>query len=262
MSEQGAFFQSDRTDDRPMRHALLWRLAGYLRPQWLALLILLVLMLLGAFLEVLPSELTLRLINRFMGEGSLKGAGPMVAGFFGVLIAGFLVSFARYFLLAKVGQKAMLELRVQLFAHLMGRSTDFFHRNPVGRLMTRVTSDVQNLNEMFASGFVAIVGDALSLLAIVAWMFWTHAGMAMVALVILPFLLVATEFFRRRAGEAFRETQRRYAAINAFLQEQISGMGLVQINGQETRSDQQFKVLNEDYYQAFLRTIFAYAVFF
>ncbi|MBK8789240.1 MAG: hypothetical protein IPO28_03420 [Holophagaceae bacterium] len=93
-------------------------------------------------------------------------------------------------------------------------------------------------------------------------MFWTHAGMAMVALVILPFLLVATEFFRRRAGEAFRETQRRYAAINAFLQEQISGMGLVQINGQEARSDQQFKVLNEDYYQAFLRTIFAYAVFF
>ena len=262
MSEQGAFFQSDRADDRPMRHALLWRLAGYLRPQWVALLGLLVLMTLGAFLEVLPSELTLRLINRFMGEGSLKGAAPLVAGFFGVLIAGFLVSFARYFMLAKVGQKAMLELRVQLFAHLMGRNTDFFHRNPVGRLMTRVTSDVQNLNEMFASGFVAIVGDALSLLAIVAWMFWTHPGMALVALGILPFLLIATEVFRRHAGEAFRETQRRYASINAFLQEQVSGMGLVQINGQEVRSDQQFKVLNEDYYQAFLRTIFAYAVFF
>jgi ATP-binding cassette subfamily B protein len=262
MSEQGAFFQSDRVDERPMRHALLWRLASYLRPQWVALLALLVLMALGAFLEVLPSELTLRLINRFMGQGSLKGAAPLIAGFFGVLVAGFIVSFARYFMLAKVGQKAMLDLRVQLFEHLMGRSTDFFHRNPVGRLMTRVTSDVQNLNEMFASGFVAIVGDALSLLAIVGWMFWTHAGMAMVALVILPFLLVATEFFRRRAGEAFRETQRRYASINAFLQEQISGMGLVQINAQEAHSDKQFRVLNEDYFQAFLRTIFAYAVFF
>jgi len=245
-----------------MRHALLWRLAGYLRPQWAALLALLVLMALGAFLEVLPSELTLRLINRFMDTGSLKGAEPMVAGFFGVLMAGFIVSFARYFLLAKVGQKAMLDLRVQLFEHLLGRSTDFFHRNPVGRLMTRVTSDVQNLNEMFASGFVAIVGDALSLLAIVAWMFWTHAGMAMVALGVLPFLLVATEVFRRRAGEAFRETQRRYASINAFLQEQISGMGLVQVNGQEARSNHQFRGLNEDYFQAFLRTIFAYAVFF
>ena len=262
MSEQGTFFQSDQMDESPVRHTLLWRLAGYLRPQWVALLALLALMSLGAFLEVLPSELTLRLINRFMGSGSLKGAAPMVAGFFGVLVAGFIVSFARYFMLAKVGQRAMLDLRVQLFAHLMGRSTDFFHRNPVGRLMTRVTSDVQNLNEMFASGFVAIVGDALSLLAIVAWMFWTHVGMALVALGILPFLLVATEIFRRRAGDAFRETQRRYAAINAFLQEQISGIGLVQINGQEGRSDQQFQVLNEDYFQAFLRTIFAYAVFF
>ncbi|WP_243320533.1 ABC transporter ATP-binding protein [Geothrix sp. SG200] len=262
MSEQEAYFQSDRMDQRPMRHTLLWRLAGYLRPQWAALLALLFLMALGAFLEVMPSELTLRLINRFMAQGSLKGAAPMIAGFFGVLIAGFLVSFARYFLLAQVGQKAMLDLRVQLFEHLMGRSTDFFHRNPVGRLMTRVTSDVQNLNEMFASGFVAIVGDALSLLAIVAWMFWTHPGMALVALGILPFLLVATEIFRRRAGEAFRETQRRYASINAFLQEQISGMGLVQVNAQEARSDAQFKGLNEDYFQAFLRTIFAYAVFF
>jgi ATP-binding cassette subfamily B protein len=262
MSEQGTFFQSDQVDERPMRHALLWRLAGYLRPYWVGLVVLLLLMAIGAALEVLPSELTLRLINRFMAQGSLRGAAPLLAAFAGVLVAGFLVSFARYFLLAKVGQKAMLDLRIELFAHLMGRSTAFFHRNPVGRLMTRVTSDVQNLNEMFASGFVAIVGDALSLLAIVIWMFRTHAGMALVAVGILPFLLVATEVFRRRAGEAFRETQRRYAAINAFLQEQISGMGLVQVNGQERVSEQQFRIHNEDYFQAFLRTILAYAVFF
>lgn len=262
MSKRTAFFQSDRVDDQPLRQALLWRLASYLKPQWAALLILLVLMLLGALLEVLPSELTLRLINKFMAKGSLQGTTPLLAGFLGVLLAGFLVSFARYFLLAKVGQRAMLTLRVQIFGHLMGRSTQFFHHNPVGRLMTRVTSDVQNLNEMFASGFVAIIGDALSLLAIVVWMFYTHVGMALVALAILPFLLVATELFRRRAGEAFRETQRRYAAINAFLQEQISGMGLVQINGQEPMSEHQFKALNQDYLDAFLRTIFAYAVFF
>jgi ATP-binding cassette subfamily B multidrug efflux pump len=86
--------------------------------------------------------------------------------------------------------------------------------------------------------------------------------MALVAVGIMPFLLVATEVFRRYAGEAFRETQRRYAAIHAFLQEQLSGMGLVQVNGQEVRSRQQFRVLNEDYLEAFLRTIFAYAVFF
>jgi ATP-binding cassette subfamily B protein len=262
MSEQGAFFQTDQAGENPMRHALLWRLTSYLRPYWVGLVVLFGLMALGAALEVMPSELTLRLINRFLGQGSFRGTAPLLAGFAGVLVAGFLVSFARYFLLAKVGQKAMLDLRIELFAHLMGRSTNFFHRNPVGRLMTRVTGDVQNLNEMFASGFVAIVGDAFSLLAIVIWMFRTNAGMALVAVGILPFLLLATEIFRRRAGEAFRETQRRYAAINAFLQEQISGMGLVQINGQEAHSNQQFHALNEDYFQAFLRTIFAYAVFF
>ena len=262
MSEQGAFFQPDQVDQRPMQQALLWRLARYLGPYWHALAALLLLMSLGAFLEVMPSELTLRLINRFMAHGSLRSAGPLVAGFIGVLVGGFLVSVLRYYMLAWVGQKAMVDLRVQLFTHLMGRSTHFFHRNPVGRLMTRVTSDVQNLNEMFASGFVAIVGDAMSLLAIVGWMFWTNVGMALVALGILPLLLVATEVFRRRAGEAFRETQRRYAAINAYLQEQISGISLVQVNAQEVRSEQSFTRLNQDYLEAFLRTIFAYAVFF
>ncbi len=262
MSEQEAFFQPDQVDERPLRHALLWRLTGYIRPYWPALVALLLLMATGAFLEVMPSELTLRLINRFMDHGSLRGAAPLLAGFVGVLVGGFIVSFLRYYLLAWVGQKAMVDLRVQLFTHLMGRSTHFFHRNPVGRLMTRVTSDVQNLNEMFASGFVAIVGDAMSLLAIVGWMFWTSPSMALVALGILPFLLAATEIFRRRAGEAFRETQRRYAAINAYLQEQISGMGLVQVNAQEARSEGEFKRLNQDYLDAFLRTIFAYAVFF
>lgn len=262
MSEQEAYFQPDQVDERPLRHALLWRLAGYIRPYWPALVALFLLMAAGAFLEVMPSELTLRLINRFMDHGSLKGAAPLLAGFIGVLVGGFVVSFLRYYLLAWVGQKAMVDLRVQLFTHLMGRSTHFFHRNPVGRLMTRVTSDVQNLNEMFASGFVAIVGDAMSLLAIVGWMFWTSPSMALVALGILPFLLAATEIFRRRAGEAFRETQRRYAAINAYLQEQISGMGLVQVNAQEARSEGEFKRLNQDYLDAFLRTIFAYAVFF
>jgi ATP-binding cassette subfamily B protein len=156
----------------------------------------------------------------------------------------------------------MLDLRMQLFAHLMQRSTHFFHRNPVGRLMTRVISDVQNLNEMFSSGFVAIVGDALSLAAIVIWMFSKHVGLALVAVGIMPLLLVATEVFRRYASAAYRETQGRYAAIQAFLQEQLSGMALVQMNAQEARSRDLFRASNQSYLDAFLRTIFAYAVFF
>lgn len=255
------FFQSDQTD-KPLHQALLWRLVGYLKPYTRQLVLLFALMAGGAFLEVMPAELTVRMINRFTTLKSMQGMQPLVLLFVGALVAGMAVTFARFWLLAWIGQKAMLDLRRQLFSHLMTRSTHFFHHNPVGRLMTRVTSDVQNLNDMFASGIVAIVGDALSLLAIVIWMFSKNVGMALVAFGVVPPLLVATEIFRRHAGEAYRETQGRYAAINAYLQEQLSGMQLVQVNAQEAKSQARFTELNNSYLDAFLRTIFAYAVFF
>jgi ATP-binding cassette subfamily B protein len=256
------FFQSDQVEEQPHRHTLLVRLVGYLKPYWVGLVALLLLMVVGAVLDVLPSEFTLRLIDHHLAQGSLRGAGPLVEAFLGFVLLGFVVQTARFALLAWVGQRAMLDLRMQLFAHLMQRSTHFFHRNPVGRLMTRVISDVQNLNEMFSSGFVAIVGDALSLAAIVIWMFSKHVGLALVAVGIMPLLLVATEVFRRYASAAYRETQGRYAAIQAFLQEQLSGMALVQMNAQEARSRDLFRASNQSYLDAFLRTIFAYAVFF
>jgi len=256
------FFQSDQVDAQPNRHALLVRLVSYLRPYWVGLVALLLLMVAGAVLDVLPSEFTLRLIDHHLAQGSLRGAGPLVAAFLGFVLLGFLVQTARFALLAWVGQQAMLDLRIQVFSHLMKRSTHFFHRNPVGRLMTRVISDVQNLNEMFSSGFVAIVGDALSLTAIVVWMISKHRGLALVAVGILPLLLVATEVFRRYASAAYRETQGRYAAIQAFLQEQLSGMPLVQMNARERASRTLFRDFNQNYLDAFLRTIFAYAVFF
>jgi ATP-binding cassette subfamily B protein len=223
---------------------------------------LLLLMVVGAVLDVLPSEFTLRLIDHHLAKGSMRGAGPLVGAFLGFVLLGFIVQIVRFSLLAWVGQMAMLDLRMQVFSHLMKRSTHFFHRNPVGRLMTRVISDVQNLNEMFSSGFVAIVGDALSLTAIVVWMFSKHAGLALVAVGIMPLLLLATEIFRRYASAAYRETQGRYAAIQAFLQEQLSGISLVQMNAQEARSRMQFGEFNQKYLDAFLRTVFAYAVFF
>jgi ATP-binding cassette subfamily B protein len=238
------------------------RLVGYLKPYWLGLAALLVLMVAGAVLDVLPSEFTLRLIDHHLAKGSLRGAGPLVAAFLGFVIAGFGVQTARFALLAWVGQRAMLDLRLQVFSHLMKRSTHFFHRNPVGRLMTRVISDVQNLNEMFSSGFVAIVGDALSLAAIVVWMFSKHVGLALVSVGIMPLLLLSTEIFRRYASAAYRETQGRYAAIQAYLQEQFSGMALVQMNAREDASRRLFRDFNQKYLDAFLRTIFAYAVFF
>jgi ATP-binding cassette subfamily B protein len=264
MSNAGSasFFHSDQVDQKPLRHALILRLLKYLKPYFWHLLLLLALMGGGAALEVMPSEFTRRLIDHHLVQGSLDGAGPLLAAFIGFVCLSFTIQLARSVLLGWVGQKAMLDLRLQLFGHLLRRSTSFFQHNPVGRLMTRVTTDVQNLNEMFSSGFVAIIGDALSLLAIVVWMFLLHPGMATIALFVLPFLVLATEIFRRKAGEAFRETQGRYAAIQAYLQERLSNMSLVQLNANERASRSAFDGLNQSYLDAFLRTVFAYAVFF
>lgn len=256
------FFQSDQQDETPLRHQLLFRLAAYLKPYGVTLLVLFLLMAMAAFLEVMPSELTLRLIDHHLEKGDLSGAGSLLWTFGLVLGMSFGINILRHALLGWVGQMAMLDLRTELFSRLMKRNTHFFHHNPVGRLMTRVTTDVQNLNEMFSSGFVAIMGDALSLLAIVIWMFYQHAGMAVLALSVMSILLVATEVFRRYASEAFRETQGRYASIQSFLQEQLSGMHLVQMHGREKDCKINFSQLNKKYLAAFLRTIFAYAVFY
>jgi len=264
MSNAGSssFFQSDQVDQKPLRHALVIRLLKYLKPYLWHLLILLLLMGGGAVLEVMPSEFTRRLIDHHLTQGTLRGAGHLLAVFISFVVLSFVVQLTRSILLGWVGQKAMLDLRSQLFEHLMYRSTSFFQCNPVGRLMTRVTTDVQNLNEMFSSGFVAIIGDALSLLAIVIWMYLLHPGMATIALFILPFLVLATEIFRRKAGEAFRETQGRYAAIQAYLQERLSNMSLVQMNSNEKASQYAFDGLNRSYLDAFLKTVLAYSVFF
>lgn len=262
MSQEAVeFFQSDQITNKPLRHTLLFRLASYLNPYWKALVSLLLLMGFGAVLEVLPAELTVRIIQA-VTSSSPTPLRPLLLLFFGVILLGVMVTFVRYYLLAWIGKKAVTDLRLEVFKHLMSRSTHFYHRNPVGRLMTRITSDINSLNEMFSSGFVAILGDAMSLVAIVAWMYLKHPGMATIALGIMPFLLIATEIFRRYAGDAFRETQGRYAAIQSFVQEQISGMSLVQINEQEVTSRKQFKNLNESYLQAFLKTILAYSIFF
>jgi len=264
MSNAGSssFFHSDQVDQKPLRHALILRLLKYLKPYLWHLIILLALMGCGAVLEVMPSEFTRRLIDHHLTQGDLKGTGHLFAAFIAFICLSFVVQLARSILLGWVGQKAMLDLRLQLFGHLLRRSTSFFQHNPVGRLMTRVTTDVQNLNEMFSSGFVAIVGDALSLLAIVIWMYLMHPVMATIALFILPFLILATEIFRRKAGEAFRETQGRYAAIQAYLQERLSNMSLVQLNANENVSRSAFDGLNRSYLRAFLRSVFAYSVFF
>ncbi|HEY8131474.1 MAG TPA: ABC transporter ATP-binding protein, partial [Thermoanaerobaculia bacterium] len=156
----------------------------------------------------------------------------------------------------------MYDLRKQIFQHLQRLDVQFFDRNPVGRLMTRVTTDVDALNDMFTAGFVAIFGDIFVLLGIIIVLFWMNWRMALVLFSITPFILIVSMWFRRGARITYRQVRARIAAINAFLQEHISGMSTVQLFNREAREAEKFDVLNVRHRDANIDSIFYYAVFY
>jgi ATP-binding cassette subfamily B protein len=161
-----------------------------------------------------------------------------------------------------MGQYIMYDLRKQIFAHLQQLDIQFFDRNPVGRLMTRVTTDVDALNDLFTAGFVAIFGDIFVLVGIVGVLFWMNWRMALVLFSITPFIVLVSIWFRRGARVTYRQVRSRIAAINAFLQEHISGMSTVQLFNREEREAAKFDELNVRHRDANLDSIFYYAVFY
>jgi ATP-binding cassette, subfamily B, multidrug efflux pump len=178
------------------------------------------------------------------------------------LLGGFAVLYTQMVLMNMMGQYIMYDLREQIFGHLQRLDVRFFDRNPVGRLMTRVTTDVDALNEMFTAGFVAIFGDIFVLAGIVAVLFWMNWKMALVLFSITPFIVLISMWFRRGARITYRQVRARIAAINAFLQEHISGMATVQLFNREAREAEKFDGLNARHRDANIDSIFYYAVFY
>jgi ATP-binding cassette subfamily B protein len=156
----------------------------------------------------------------------------------------------------------MYDLRKQIFAHLQKLSVQFYDRNPVGRLMTRLTTDVDALNEMFTAGVIAIFGDVAMIFFIVIVMFLVNWRLALVSFSILPLLIVLTTWFRLGARSSFREVRVRIARINAFLQEHITGMPVVQLFNREEKEMRRFNTINQAHRKANIDTIFYYAVFY
>ena len=156
----------------------------------------------------------------------------------------------------------MYDLRMQIFGHLQRLSISFYDRNPVGRLMTRVTSDVETLNELFSSGVVTIFGDVFTLIAIMVMMLAIDLELALVTFAVIPLVWLTAAIFRRRVREAFRDIRYRLARLNAYLQERLSGMRVVQLFGREEASARRFAELNREHLDAHLRSITIYAVFF
>jgi ATP-binding cassette subfamily B protein len=178
------------------------------------------------------------------------------------LVAGFAVLYTQMVLMNLMGQYIMYDLRKQIFGHLQRLDVQYFDRHPVGRLMTRVTTDVDALNEMFTAGFVAIFGDIVVLLGIIGVLFWMNWKMALVLFSITPFIVGVSAWFRRGARITYRAVRTRIAAINAFLQEHLSGMSTVQLFNREEREAEKFDELNGRHRDANIDSIFYYAVFY
>jgi ATP-binding cassette subfamily B protein len=178
------------------------------------------------------------------------------------LVAQFACSYGETMLTALLGQRVMRDLRSELFSHLQRLPIPFFDKNPVGRLITRVTSDVESLNELFTAGVVSGLGDLFTLIAISAAMVWVDWRLALAGFAVIPLVILTSHLFRVGVRESYREIRTRIARINAFLNERIAGMRVVQLFGRERDEARRFDKLNADHLDANLRSIRVYALYF
>jgi ATP-binding cassette, subfamily B, multidrug efflux pump len=241
---------------------LLQRLLIYLRP-YRGLTVLAVLLLLaGAGLALVGPVLTQRALDVAIPTRDTGLLGTLAILFLAALLLEFAVEYGQTLLTAYLGQRVMYDLRMQIFGHLQRLSISYFDRNPVGRLMTRVTSDVETLNELFSSGVVTVFGDVFTLLAIMTMMLWIDWRLALVTFAVIPLVWLTARIFRRRVRQAFGDIRIRLARLNAYLQERLSGMRVVQLFGREADSAARFAELNREHLEAHRRSITIYAVFF
>ncbi len=244
-------------DNRLMR-----RLLRYLKPYrlWVGLAI-------GIMLVGTGFQLAVPYVWRLTIDKAVQGHNPLLLDklgltLVGVLLGGFLAEYAQAFMLQYTGQRIMRDLRMQLFSHLQRQPLGFFDRQPVGRLMTRVINDVDVLNELFTSGVVSVIGDLFMLIGILWVLFSWNVRLAVLTFSVLPLIFLATMEFRRRVRDSYRKIRTLLARINAFLQENISGMVTVQMLGQEENRRHKFKNINDAHRDANVENVFYYAVFF
>ncbi|HEX2218005.1 MAG TPA: ABC transporter ATP-binding protein [Gemmatimonadales bacterium] len=241
---------------------LVRRLMGYLHPYRLKVAGSIALLFVGAGLELVGPWATMLVLDRAVPRRDEGLLVLLTAVFAGALVLAFVVQYVQALLTTWLAQRVMYDVRVEVFTHLQRLSLRFFDANPVGRLMTRVTNDIEVLNEMFGAGVVTIFGDVFVLLFIVAAMFRMDWRLALVTLTILPFILAAAFLFRARIRLAYRDVRVRLARINAYLQERVGGIRVVQLFGREAQAEERFREVNDDHLEAHLRSITYYAMFF
>ncbi len=238
------------------------RLFSYLRPYWPLASIGLVLTLLTNILISTQPYFTKMAVDDYITPRKTDGIWWFALAFFGVFLFRFIFSYLQEILLNNVGQKVMFDLRTEIFTKLQKQELAYYDHYPVGRIITRITSDVDALNELFTSGVIDVLGDLVIIIAIIGMMFWMDWKLALVSLVTVPLLFTATNWFRKHARDGFDRVRTRNARLNAFLQEYISGAQTVQLFNAEEESKGKFGAINDDYRNANIETIYYYAIFY
>ena len=247
------------------------RLLAYLRPYRRSVVLALVLTILVGPLEIVGPYLFGYGVDQYIVPASggfiplptaLRGLQFIVLGFLAALVLSFAVQYLQARIMQYVGQRTLYDLRKDIFEHLQRLPVSFYDRSPVGRLVTRATTDVDALNDLFAAGIAAMANDAVVLAWIGAVMLKMNWRLALATFGVLPLIGVATWLFRGRVREANRRIRTAIARINAFLQEHISGMSVVQLFNRERKARDQFAVFNRLHMEAYKDAILAFALFY
>src|ERR1035437_1537249 len=255
---------------------LMRRLLTYLRPYKLHVAVALAAIILKSGLDVLGPFLTMIAIDKYLAKlpNSHSWIGDRLSGtpltgiaqigglYVGILVFTFVLEFVQTYLMQWTGQKVMFDLRRQIFRHLQHIHVGFFDKNPVGRLVTRVATDVDALNEMFTAGVVSIFEDVFVLAGIIAIMMNTNWKLALITFAALPLIVYATKIFRDKVRDSYRRIRTAIARINSYLQEAVSGMLVLQLFNREKRAFHKFSDINASHMEAFKDAILAYAVYY
>jgi ATP-binding cassette subfamily B protein len=255
---------------------LMARLLKYLRPYRWQVTIALVSILLKSFADVLGPYLTKVAIDRYLSPAkgtssgfwnwlsprAITGIAQIASIYVGLLVFSFLLEFLQTYFMQWTGQKVMFDLRKQIFRHLQRLHVAFYDKNPVGRLVTRVTTDVDALNEMFTSGVVSIFEDVFVLLGILGVMLCMNWKLALITFAVLPFIVYSTKVFRDRVRDSYRRIRVAIARINSYLQEHVSGMVVLQLFNRERKAYDKFSDINRTHVDAYKDAIMAYSIYY
>ncbi len=241
---------------------LMRRLLQYLRPYKPQVLLALAAIISASVLQLAQPYLMKIAIDRYIARGDLAGMNLVAFGFLIVLLLSFALEYVQTYTMQITGQRIMFDLRMQIYGHLQRLDVRYYDRNPVGRMMTRVTTDVDVLNDLFTSGVVTVFGDVFTLVGIMAVMLMMDWRLALVAFAVLPLIGVVTHWFRKNVREYYRKVRLWIARINAFLQEHITGMSTLQLFRREAKSVEAFDEINKSHRDANIDSIFYYAVFY